>query len=542
MDEKKINKIITYSFFSFYLFIGVFTLNDYGINIEEHTQIYSGFFWLNYVYEFFQIDFLKNEIADELGEITKDRDLPNPKIFTYGPVFDLPTAFLDVLINSKDNFFKFQQRHILTFLFYFLSAIVFLKILLIRFKNFIVSFAGTLLYVFSPRIYGDSFHNNKDILFLSLVVLSIFFIIKIFRKSKTKHIILFSLFAALSTSTRIFGLFLPISLILFLFVDTINKKEKIVKKILLIVSTYIFFLILHWPYLWEDPVNNFFNFILKSKTWIFSYHILYDGNYLLTTGLPDSFLFKWIGISTPIFNLILFIFGAYLLYARFFNRLISIESKNDFRCDFWRSKKEMIDYFIIFNITSILLLIVFLNVSFASGWRHLYYLNFFMIYISTFCLSYSFLKFKKNHNILKIIFIAFFALNIYKIIIFHPYQSLYLNELVKKKNNYLIDREGLTRLESINKILSFEKEKKQVNLANSSFLPYYRIQDALSDKINNKIVFVGTDYSDADYIFNNFVYEVNPRFNDKYKIPQNFEQIYILEIDGIKIYEIYKKY
>ena len=165
-----------------------------------------------------------------------------------------------------------------------------------------------------------------------------------------------------------------------------------------------------------------------------------------------------------------------------------------------------------------------------------------MIYISTFCLSYSFLKFKKNHNILKIIFIAFFSLNIYKIIIFHPYQSFYLNELVKKKNNYLIDREGLTRLESINKILSFEKEKKQVNLANSSFLPYYRIQDALSDKINNKIVFVGTDYSDADYIFNNFVYEVNPRFNDKYKIPQNFEQIYILEIDGIKIYEIYKKY
>ena len=56
-----------------------------------------------------------------------------------------------------------------------------------------------------------------------------------------------------------------------------------------------------------------------------------------------------------------------------------------------------------------------------------------------------------------------------------------------------------------------------------------------------KINFVGTEFNQADYIYNNFVYEVNPEYNDKYKIPQNFKQIYVLEIDGIKIYEIYRK-
>ena len=138
-------------------------------------------------------------------------------------------------------------------------------------------------------------------------------------------------------------------------------------------------------------------------------------------------------------------------------------------------------------------------------------------------------------------FIFFLSFNIYKIILFHPYQSLYFNEFLKEKNSYLVDRDGLSRFDSINKILSLEKKKKKINLANSSFVPYYRIKDVFSDEKIKKINFVGTEFEQADYIYNNFVYEVNPEYNDKYKIPQNFKQIYVLEIDGIKIYEIYRR-
>ncbi len=211
------------------------------------------------------------------------------------------------------------------------------------------------------------------------------------------------------------------------------------------------------------------------------------------------------------------------------------------KCDLWRSDREMMDYYIVFGITSILLILLFLDVPFVSGWRHLYFLNVFIVYVCAFFIYYYDLKFKKYKKILKLFFIFFFSFNIYKIILFHPYQSLYFNEFLKEKNSYLVDRDGLSRFDSINKILSLEKKKKNINLANSSFVPYYRIKDAFSDEKIKKINFVGTEFEQADYIYNNFVYEVNPEYNDKYKIPQNFKQIYVLEIDGIKIYEIYRK-
>ena len=319
-----------------------------------------------------------------------------------------------------------------------------------------------------------------------------------------------------------------------------NKKNILLPTFLILVS-YIFFLIFHWPYLWESPISNFFDYFTKSKSWIFSYYILFEGKYLLTNGLPDSYIFKWIGVTTPVFNLIILIFGTFFIYRRFSLRFLKINSSNNFHCDFWRNTGEMIDYFVIFNITSILLLIIFLDVPFVSGWRHLYFLNFFIVYICTFCLYFLRLKFKKYKKLFGIFFIIFFSYNIYKIIIFHPYQSLYFNEFLRDKNSYLVDRDGLSRMDSIKKVLFFGKDKKSISVANASFIPYYRIADAFNKEKIRKIKFAGQLYDKADYIYNNFVYEVNPENNDKYEIPQNFEKIYVLEIDGIKIYEIYSR-
>lgn len=542
MKDKKINNLIICSFFFSYLMIGIYTLNDYGINIEEHTQIYSGYYWLNYIYEFFQIEYLSNDIKNKLNIISEDRQLPNPKIYTYGPAFDVTAAFLESTLNHDNEIFKFQLRHFLIFAIFFFSAIIFFKFLHLRFKFFFISFAGTLLYIFSPRIYGDSFHNNKDILFLSLVVFSFYFAFKLFKKIKFKNIILFSIFAALATSTRAIGLFLPVSIIMFIFFKYLNidKKKGVITSFFLIF-TYLLFLVLHWPYLWENPINNFFDFYTKSKSWIFSYFILFEGKYLLTNALPDYFIFKWIGITTPIFNLIIFILGIFFLFKRFSFRLISFNPYNRYSYDFWRSNNEMMDYFVFFNATLILLVILFLDVPFVSGWRHLYFLNFFIIYIGIFFLYLYRVKIKKYNQYLTFLFIIFFSFNVYKLILFHPYQSLYFNEFLMDKDGYLVDRDGLSRLDSINKVISFSEDRKIINIANSSFIPYYRIKEAFSQEIIKKIKFVGREYDQADFIFNNFVYEVNPKYNDKYHIPNNFEQIYVLEIDGIKIYEIYRR-
>ena len=120
---------------------------------------------------------------------------------------------------------------------------------------------------------------------------------------------------------------------------------------------------------------------------------------------------------------------------------------------------------------------------------------------------------------------------------------MYFNEILnsKKKNSFLIDREGLTQLDSIHKILSITTNEKKINIANASFIPYYRTKDALSENNKNRVNFVGTEYNKADYIYNNYVYEVDPKYNKKYNIPPNFKKVYQLELNGVKMYEIYKK-
>ena len=127
MEIKNIKKIILYSFFLIYLIIGLITLEDYGVNIEEHTQIYSGYYWLNYIFNFFEIEFLKGDLSLILDKISGDLNLPNPSKYTYGPVFDVPTAFLDLLLGNEDNYSQFLLRHTLVFIIFYLSAIVFLK-------------------------------------------------------------------------------------------------------------------------------------------------------------------------------------------------------------------------------------------------------------------------------------------------------------------------------------------------------------------------------------------------------------------------------
>ena len=544
MKIKFENKFILYVFFGLYFLIGLVTYGDYGINIEEHTQRYSGFYWLNYVVNFFEIESLKENVLDHLNKISSDYTLPNPQHYTYGTIFDLPTAFVDVVFNIKESSFYFEYRHFLVFLIFFLSSIFFFQILFERFNNFFVSLFGTLLYILSPRIYGDSFHNNKDIIFLCFVVFSIFFAFKIFKKIKTKNILLFSLFAAIATSTRVIGLFLPISLIIFLYLEKLNdKSQSNIKYIIIILISYFLFLFIHWPYLWEDPFFNFIKYIIKSKDWIFSYYILFNGKYILTTSLPDSFIFTWIGISSPILNLILFFYGFFYVSKRLFFRFTSINQEKSYNNDFWRGNGEMKDSYIFFNLLSIISILVFLNVSLVSGWRHLYFLNIFLIYFSSFSIKIFRIIFKKYKTRLVLILLILLIPNIYKLIIFHPFQSLYLNEILndKDKNNFLIDREGLTRLDSVNKILSLEIGEKKINIANASFIPYYRIKDALAEKDKKRVNFVGTDYVKADYIYDNFVYEVDPKYNKKYKIPSNFKRVYQLEVNGIKMYEIYKR-
>ena len=210
-NQKNISIKVTFFLFSIFFLIGILTFKDYGISIDEEFHRSAGFYWLNHFLNYTPFEDLSNSVNVKINEI-RGFTLPEAKNNSfYGVIFDLPVAFFEVIFKIEDPQIYFYLRHFLTFVLFFTSSIFFYKLLLNRFSNYYIALIGTLFFVLSPRIYGSSFFNNKDLVFLSLVTIALFYCFKALEKTNYKSLLFFSFFAALCTSSRILGFIDPFS-------------------------------------------------------------------------------------------------------------------------------------------------------------------------------------------------------------------------------------------------------------------------------------------------------------------------------------------
>ncbi len=537
-----LKNIFYFLYLSFFV-LGLIIFNDFGISVDEEFQRYSGFYWLNYVLEFTPFESLKLGVENKLSEIG-GFTLPNPKDYPfYGVIFDLPLALIETVLKVNEPREYFLLRHFFTFSIFFISALYFHKILENRFKKKIIIFFGVLLYISSPRIFADSFYNNKDLIFLSFVTISLSYYFQLIDNFNYKNILNFSFFAALTCAARIIGIFLPITFLFFIFLSNkkIDKNYHLIKKILFFIFCFLLFLYFLWPFLWKSPVTNFIYAFNKSSEVGLSIQMLFNGNYIFSNLLPISYLPAWIIITTPIISLILFLVGYAIIIKRSFARLINIKSDTIYS-DFWRGKKENKDFFVILNFSLIFFYVILSNSVLYTGWRQLYFLHVFFIYIGCFAIYYLNLKIKKKFFLHSFIFI-FLLVNFYNIYKFHPYQSSYFNLLVSesKKKDFEIDYWGLAGVKFLNEVLFIEQKKELIKIGVASYIPLERSLKMLKKEIAKKIEIVGQDYNSANYIFNNNMSEVNKNKNNKYQIPVNFKKIKEFSIEGFVVYEIYKK-
>ncbi len=532
-------------FFVIYFLIGLLIFNDYGITTDEEFQRFSGFYWLKYVLTFTNFDELKLLVDYKFNSIS-GLTLPNPVDFPfYGVIFDLPLALLETVLGIEQSKNYFLLRHYLNFIVFFLSAIYFFLILKNRFNNELVSNFGLMFYIGSPRIFGDSFFNNKDIVFLSLITIALFYCLNLLKNQNYRNIILFSLFSAIATGSRILGIFLPITVLAIFLFQILDKKieKEFICKILMMILVYLIFTILFWPYLWSNPFSNFVKAFSIFSNYIIDIKFLFNGDFVSSKFLPYSYLPVWISISTPIITQLLFLMG-YLFYAKvFFNRLINIEKSNN--NNLWNNLDEKQDFFIFFNLSVILAYLILSKTVLYNGWRQVYFLNIFIIYFTSYGINHLIKniivieRFKKYFYLIIIFSLISIFYNIYKL---HPYQSLYFNNFSKNgvHKKFEIDYWGLSGGKFLKDITAIEKNKK-VNIGVASWVPLDRSLAIIDDSIKDKINIVGQDYINADYIFSNNITEVNSAINKKYQIPKNFKKIDELVIKNILLYEVYKK-
>ncbi len=532
--------------FLIFFSIGILIFKDYGISTDEPFHRTAGYYWLIHICEklFPNVNLLETLNIKIEGMYHYDH-FKIGKYDNYGAIFDLTLAFIENISSIEENINPFHLKHFLNFSIFTISGVIFFKIILQRSRNRFLSLFITGFYLSSPRIFAEAFYNSKDILFMSLITISIFFCFKLLKKFSLKNIFLFSLFLAVATQIRVIGFYIYFLLFLFLFFSYFEKQLSIKKEIFNLI--YLIFLfplltILLWPYMWENSLMNFVSSLFYFSNYGWGGKLLYLGSYVDAKNLPWHYVPVWIAVTTPPIILISFLYSYIKTGYTFSKKFIALD--NSSKNSLWSDENEKKDYFIFFFFSIPIFLIILLDSTLYGGWRHLYFLYPGLIYFTAVTVIFLYEKNIKflRRNFLKFIIIFSLTFNIYNLIKLHPYQNIYFNAFVEKKANKLfeIDYWGLGNIEAIKFILD-DSGNKKTTIRTASFTPlnYSKLMFE-SSKIEN-LVFTGTEQNNQDYIFTNLVFESNPIYLEKYIIPENYDRIFLLQRGNVILNEVYKK-
>ena len=529
--------------FPFLLFLSLNIYKDYGISIDEESTRLHGLVSLNYICELF--------FPNQQFEFQVKNDIPllNEYPFKeYGVFFEIILIFLIEILFNVTNFNEiFYLRHLFTN-FLFLSSLIFFYIIsLSLFKSKFISLISVLILYTSPRIFAESFYNDKDIVFLSIFIYLIFFSIRFLQKTNYLNAFMLSLILAITINIRVVGIYMLFLIIFFSFMQILMKKNLNLKKIYILIFFFFssfFLLFILWPFLWEAPLSNFL-FSLKSfSKYPWGGNVFYLGNFYQAQYLPWHYFFVFFFATTPLFLSLIIISGVCSIILRFIKRLVKVEESKP-QHDIWRSENERNILFILFTVLTPLMLIYFFNSVIYNGWRHLYFIYPALILIGiSFLININFIYLKnKIKIILYLLLISVCLNNIFNLIKLHPYQYVYFNYFFQEKANSLfeIDYWGVSNKSSLEKIFLDNPNKDKIVIGVASFTDLYLSKKMLPNHMQKKIIISGQDFSNADYIISNNYFEINPKFNDKYVVPKEFTNYYKLKKNNIIIAEFYKR-
>lgn len=512
----KISKAFIVLFFLFLFVIGAFQLTDFGVGWDEEAQIGIG----KTTYDF----------------LTKgDMTLFSFWDKNYGVGFELPVYSVQQLFETQANQYYFRH-YCVHFLFIIGLIFLFRSVLLIFKENINKQYLGLLTVLFvvlSPRIYADSFFNSKDIVMLSVSCINFFTILKFIEKPSKFNLFLLALSSAYLLDIRIIGLMNVLLIIgvisIKLILEKSSRKEWIHYLVGYIICTSLI-LYMIWPYLYYHPFDNFWTAFTSMKKYNWTGSVLFNGSGIESTKLPCYYSLVWMGITSPIFYLVLFLVGfIYTLKKLWSQKTIEIIKNNQ-------------SFFIFISLALAIgpiLAVIILKSVLYDGWRQLFYVYPYIIIIGV----YGFSKIQKSSSLL-LKYVTYFLLVIqcssvaFFMIKNHPHSNVYFNEIVSHKKDYLIqnyerDYWGVAYKQALEKIPSLMKsENDTLNVVcqnapgvfNAAFIPVkyanrihvYKL-DELQDSMKNHMNYFVTNYRGATHLFpkcTNKIWSINIQNSD----------------------------
>jgi len=302
----------------FFVFLGLALLTllisatQTGINGDDDVQV---------AYSQKVIDFYTSGMADT-SVLNSNK---GPAIRYYGGGFELISGLTNKALGFEpDERAHHKTRHILIALLGFLSILgvgLWARIL----ANWKVASLAVLFLWLSPRFFGHSVINPKDIPFAAGYVLSSYFmflILKHFHKVNWRAVLGLTLSLGYVLSVRSGGLLVFIYYGLFaftlMFLYQISKRHKspTIKTIGLNLGIPLLggfaIGILLWPYGLLNPIQHTIESLTTFSNFPVAIRVLFAGDMVMSTEIPLQYLINWMGLTVPLF----FFVGLILLIIR----------------------------------------------------------------------------------------------------------------------------------------------------------------------------------------------------------------------------------
>ena len=493
-----------------FFFWGLRIFRDYGASSDEINQIEAGHIIWNTICE------RLGRGVHDFGELPKLEDYYNRY---YGQAATFPTVLIEAVRHFQmDISSVLRLRHFWNFLLYFCGLVCFSLLIKKRFLHNEIVFLLLLIHILTPRIFGDAFYNDRDVMLISLCWMALL-CFQMFRQKPNLFTALLCGFAmALVINTRYFGLvliFLPI-----LYMAAGGSKRY---SLLLIAAVPLFFYILS-PVLW----NNFLSQTAEGFR-IFSTGtqrtqetqglatILFFGNYIPENDLPFYYVPLWIFISTPLVPQIFTGIGLFKSFGR---------------------KIDLTDQFMRLLLCLGIAAVMLIRPVLYNGWRHLYF-----FYIPVFWFAGCGLEWLLNRYRpwfkLSAVLVLFISLGFTasRIAYLHPYEYVYLNPFFSSREGEF-DRDywRLSTTDGLKWIWDQEQDEFRVSDTNAgldnsviALFPWQR-ERIIINQYNALHRFP------SDYLICNFSGVIGNEQNFPLYVSDH-----IMERDGVKMAEVFKR-
>lgn len=278
------------------LFIMPYMSFDYGITADEEVQKVYG----EHVLKYFDTDGVDGEA------------LTYKNLYLYGGMFDYHMAKL-----HRDVFPTwdvYEMRHMFNAL---IGALLMLFTgLLARSisQRWQVAFWALVFIILSPRVFGHSMNNPKDIPFAFGYVLSLFFMMNFIRqlpKPSLQSFLGLILGLAFTINIRVGGILLIPYLFLFTGGAFVLNKElrprlsqfdylfKLAIGLGIVVALGYFLGLTYWPFAQEDIFGGPQLALAEMSNFSTGIRMIWNGEHYWSDFLPWYYIIKWFAIATP---------------------------------------------------------------------------------------------------------------------------------------------------------------------------------------------------------------------------------------------------